>query len=193
MPVSAPASAGTEPEPGRPDRTARVVEVLEGDAFVIDGGATVRVLAADSCEIRTDAGPAARDDAARLIGGATVTLRREPTGTHDVDREGRLLRYVAVPGVGDLGSVMVRRGHTSVYRGFNDASPSYVDRLRAVDGDGRRCAATLPSEPPEDRYRDCAGATGAGAAPLFAGGRPRLQPGARRQRRRRRLRVALSP
>ena len=76
VPVSAPASAGTEPEPGRPDRTARVVEVLEGDAFVIDGGATVRVLAADSCEIRTDAGPAARDDAARLIGGATVTLRR---------------------------------------------------------------------------------------------------------------------
>ena len=83
------ASAGATRPPGQMDRTATVVDVLEGDAFTIDGGATVRVLAADSCEIRTDAGPAARDDAARLLGGATVALRREPSGTHDVDREGR--------------------------------------------------------------------------------------------------------
>ncbi len=64
---------------------------------------------------------------------------------------------------------MVRRGHTSVYRGFNDASQASVDRLRAFDSDGRRCATTLPSGPREARYRGCAAATRAGAASLFAG------------------------
>jgi endonuclease YncB( thermonuclease family) len=161
--------AGDGPQPGRMDRTATVVDVVEGDSFVIEGGAVVRVLAADSCEMRTDAGPAAREDAAGVLDGATVTLRREPSGTHDVDRDGRLLRYVEVPGVGDLGSFMVQRGHTAVYRGFNDASPAYVDHLRALDRDGRRCVTTLPSGPPEIVYRDCAAATRAGAAPLYAG------------------------
>lgn len=62
---------------------------------------------------------------------------------------------------------MVRRGHTSVYRGVNDASSASVDRLRAFDADARHCATTLPLGPPEERYRDCAAT--AGAAPLFAG------------------------
>ncbi|WP_243653698.1 thermonuclease family protein [Pseudonocardia endophytica] len=155
--------------PGQMDRTATVVEVGEGDSFVIEGGGVVRVLAADSCEMRTDAGPAARDDAARVLDGATVTLRREPSGREDVDRDGRLLRYVEVPGVGDLGSYMVQRGHTAAYRGFNDASPAYLDSLRALDRDGRRCYTTLPSGPPKVVHADCASATAAGAAPLYAG------------------------
>lgn len=158
--------------PGQLDRTARVVQVLEGDAFVIEGGATVRVLAADSCEIRTDAGPVARTDAARVLDGATVALRREPSGTNDVDRDGRLLRYVDVQGVGDLGSMMVQRQHTAVYRGFNDATAAYADRLRTLDRDGRRCADTLPSASPHVRYPDCAAAEAAGTAPLYAGDPP---------------------
>jgi hypothetical protein len=64
---------------------------------------------------------------------------------------------------------MVQRTHTGLYRGFNDASPAYADGLRALDRDGRKCATTLPSGPPKVRYRDCAAATKAGAAPLYAG------------------------
>lgn len=157
--------------PGVVDRTAEVIDVVEGDAFVVEGGMAIRVLGADSCEIGTDAGPDARADAARVLDGVTVTLRREPSAMHDTDRDGRLLRYVEVPGVGDLGSMMVQRPHTAVYRGFNDASPAYLDGLRALDRDGRRCADRLPApgERPAVDYADCAAATTAGVVPLFAG------------------------
>lgn len=170
-PVAGPAQADTGGGPGVLDRTVAVEKVVDGDSFVIEGGTTVRVLAADSCEGRTDAGPRGRADAATVLDGATVTLRREPTGRNDADRDGRLLRYVEVPGVGDLGEFMIKKPHTGVYTGFNDASADYLARLRDLDTDGRRCVDRLPdpAAEPEVAYPDCAAATTAGAAPIYAG------------------------
>ncbi|MBW0103740.1 excalibur calcium-binding domain-containing protein [Pseudonocardia sp. KRD-291] len=171
--VAAPApSAPGQPGPaGEFDRTATVSEVVDGDSFVIDGGVTVRVLAADSCEMRTDAGPRGRADAEKVLRGATVSLRREPTAANDADKDGRLLRYVEVPGLGDLGSYMVQRPHTSAYRGINDASPDYLDRLRGLDRDGRRCVDTLPSpdQKPAVDYPDCTAAAAAGQGAIYVG------------------------
>ncbi|RZT88241.1 excalibur calcium-binding domain-containing protein [Pseudonocardia sediminis] len=166
--VAAPGDAG---EPGVFDRTATVSGVVDGDSFTIDGGGVVRVLAADSCEMRTDAGPAGRADAERVLLGATVSLRREPAAVNDADRDGRLLRYVEVPGLGDLGSFMVQRPHTGAYRGVNDASPEYLDGLRALDRDGRRCIANLPGpeEKPQVDYPDCAAAAAAGQGAIYVG------------------------
>lgn len=170
-PAPAPAPADTRGGPGVFERTVTVARVVDGDSFVIDGGRTVRVLAADSCESRTDAGPAGRVDAAKVLDGATVSLRREPAARNDTDRDGRLLRYVEVPGLGDLGEFMVQKRHTAVYTGFNDASPDYLARLRDLDRDGRRCVNRLPDPAarPAVAYPDCAAATAAGAAAIYAG------------------------
>ena len=70
------------------------------------------------------------------MSGGRVALGVEP-GV-DRDRYGRLLRYVEVPGRGDLGEFLVRFPHTGVYQGRNDASPAYRQRLAALD-DGRTC------------------------------------------------------
>ena len=65
----------------------------------------------------------------RVLDGQAVSLRRG--GSADRDRYGRLLRYVEVPGVGDLGRYMVADGaHTGIYQGGGDASPPYVASLQ---------------------------------------------------------------
>ncbi|WP_207787480.1 thermonuclease family protein [Actinomycetospora cinnamomea] len=113
--------------------------VHDGDTFTTTGGVKVRVLGIDSCEMSTDAGPAAQDYARSLMPvGSTVTLTREP-GV-DTDQNDRALRYVALAGEGgDLGSRMVDQRHTGVYEGDNDASDAYVAELRRLDLDGRGC------------------------------------------------------
>lgn len=165
---------GDQDEAGGPgvfDRTVTVTAVIDGDSFVIGGGGTVRVLAADSCEMRTDAGPRGRADAEKVLRGATVSLRREPTAENGADRDGRLLRYVEVPGIGDLGAYLVSRPHTGAYRGVNDASPEYLERLRGLDRDGRRCVDRLPAADakPAFDYRDCAAARAAGVGAIYVG------------------------
>ena len=156
-PLPPPAPAWTlTPAPAAPpaapvDPTVTVTQVIDGDTFVVVGGAQVRVLAIDSCEMTTDAGPQAKAAAESWISSASnqVRLVQQP-GAPDRDRYGRLLRYVLVPnssypgGYMDLGSVMVQHPHTGVYQGRNDAAPSYVDELRKRDLDGRICATPAP-------------------------------------------------
>jgi micrococcal nuclease len=175
-------------------QTLTVTRVVDGDTFDVSNGETIRVLGIDSCEDATDAGDDATSDARAVLAGAQVTLRIEP-GV-DRDRYGRLLRYVDVPGTGDLGEYMVPKAHTAVYEGKNDASPTYVSRLRSLDGNGRTCDEPDPAPvhvPADDDrrekavtpdrssnsgsdsggggayYSSCKAAKAAGAAPLHSG------------------------
>ena len=126
--------------PAHADPTVTVVKVADGDTFTIAGGQKVRVLGIDSCEMGTKAGPEAKTTAAALLLAGGVTLRTQP-GAPDKDRFGRLLRYVTLDSGSDFGEAMVGHDHTGVYAGKNDASPSYVTRLRRLDAGGRNCAA----------------------------------------------------
>jgi micrococcal nuclease len=120
--------------------------VTDGDTFVVASGETIRALGIDSCEAGAPGGDEATAAARDVLIGAQVTLRAEP-GV-DRDQYGRLLRYVDVPGTGDFGEHMVPGTHTAVYAGKNDASPTYVSRLRSLDGNGRTCDNPAPPAPP---------------------------------------------
>lgn len=118
-----------------PVETVEVSRVIDGDTFVVSGGRHVRVLGIDSCEMDTPGGKAAKAGAEELLDGRDVTLSREK---RDVDRYGRLLRYVKLGDGGDYGQIMVLATHTGVYEG-GDASDSYVAGLRDLDKGGWQC------------------------------------------------------
>lgn len=124
--------------PATGDSTSTTVtRVIDGDTFVISGGAKVRVLGIDSCEAGTPGGTRATRAAEDAILGQAVRLTAEP-GV-DLDRYGRELRYVSSSG-GDLAEMMVRADHTAIYTGGrNDASAAVQARLRGLDGNGRTC------------------------------------------------------
>lgn len=137
-PASSPASPGAVS--GSSDVAVRqlvaVARVLDGDTLLLGDGQRVRLLGVDACEASTPQGVAATAATEGFLGGGAVELGVEP-GV-DRDRYGRLLRYVSVPGRGDLGEFLVAFPHTGVYQGRNDASPAYRARLEARD-DGRDC------------------------------------------------------
>ncbi|MFC5064442.1 excalibur calcium-binding domain-containing protein [Actinomycetospora atypica] len=172
-----------------------VLEVIDGDSFRTADGLEVRVLGIDACEAATAGGRRATDAARSMLVGATVVLEREP-GVED-DRYGRALRYVTADGR-DFGEAAVVADHTAIYTdGRNDASPTRQATLRALDTNGRTCAALPTSrrpvpvpdpDPDVDRpatrlpavpdpapapssayYKNCAAAKAAGAAPLHTG------------------------
>lgn len=141
-PEPSPSSAAPQPAPSASEV---VVRVIDGDTFVVASGRTVRVLGIDSCETDTAAGSRATLRAEGLLAGTSVLLKVEP-GV-GVDRYGRALRYVELPGGRDFGSAMVREDHTGVYQGRNDASAAYISALTALDGNGRTCSDPVAPVP----------------------------------------------
>lgn len=82
-----------------PPNTARVIEVIDGDTIVIEGGYRVRYIGVDTPEIhpRLEAGGIeAWQGNRRLVEGRRVRLEKDVSET---DRYDRLLRYVYVDGV----------------------------------------------------------------------------------------------
>jgi endonuclease YncB( thermonuclease family) len=139
--------------------SVQVSRVIDGDTFELVNGKRVRVLGIDSCEAtgahKSPGGAEATAKARELLVG-TVTLSSQP-GAPDVDRYGRLLRYVQVDGE-DFGVAMVGYDHTGVYQGDNDASDAYVEQLYAHDRDhtalpppsGRECGSYPPPVADDD-------------------------------------------
>lgn len=104
------------PDPGLPcgPREAVVVEVLDGDTVVLEGGERVRYLLADAPEStggRSECfGAEARGFNRGLVEGRRVSLAY---GEACEDRFGRLLAYVSVDGR-EVNSLLVERGHACV-------------------------------------------------------------------------------
>jgi endonuclease YncB( thermonuclease family) len=143
-----------------------VNRVIDGDTIVLADGRHLRVLGIDSCENHgADATPGGDDakaqaDSLLAASGWKVTLTTQP-GAPDVDRDGRLLRYVGLS-TGDYGVQMVGYDHTGIYQGGNDASQTYLNQLYVHDLDyaanppsGRECGSFPPPPPPvsdDDAY-----------------------------------------
>ncbi len=85
------ACGGTEPPPGR----ATVDSARDGDTILLEDGRRVRLVQVDAPELGREChGDAAAAALARLAPpGTELRLERDP-GLDDVDRHGRLLRYV---------------------------------------------------------------------------------------------------
>src|SRR6187402_4001591 len=80
----------------RPTAVARVARVIDGDTIVLANGAHVRLVQIDTPEPGTAecySRAAGRDLRRMLPAGAAVTLEADPA-LDQVDRYGRLLRYV---------------------------------------------------------------------------------------------------
>lgn len=99
-----------------------VLDVVDGDTVKVGyrGGVSVRVIGIDTPETvhptQPDEcwGPAASAAATRLLQGRRVALVFDPTQGR-TDTYGRTLAYVEIPGVGDFGRTMLRRGHAAEY------------------------------------------------------------------------------
>lgn len=108
---------------------ATVVAVLDGDTIEVEGGVRVRLVQIDAPELEEDecwATESASALAELIPVGTTVRLARD-AGLDDVDRYGRLLRYVHRSRT-NVNLELVRQGAASVW--FYDGERGrYADRL----------------------------------------------------------------
>ena len=90
----------------QPSENVTVVEVIDGDTIVVEGGYKVRYIGIDSPEIDEFYYLEAKKMNAELLNGREVRLEKDIT---DKDKYGRLLRYVYA---GDtfVNAEMVRQG-----------------------------------------------------------------------------------
>jgi micrococcal nuclease len=131
-------------EPTEPERAAsseaRVARVVDGDTIVLEDGQRVRLVQIDAPEgsgecYGEEAGPVL---SALLPVGSRLRLEDDPS-LDDVDRYGRLLRYVFTNGT-NVNLLLVRRGAASVWF-FDGDRGRYAEQLIAAaelaEADGR--------------------------------------------------------
>jgi endonuclease YncB( thermonuclease family) len=138
------------PRPPPPPPRPRVVQVIDGDTLDLDNGRRVRLVQIDSPEAGGECyGRKAGTVLRRLLPvGTRVRVERDPN-LDDVDRYGRILRYV-FRGKRNINLVMVRRGAASVWFFDGDRGRYAEQLLRAAEnaraakrGAWGACRATL--------------------------------------------------
>ena len=104
------------PSAAAPDQFARIAYVIDGDTAVLSNGEHVRLVQIDAPEVREREcyGSEAKAALRRLTPpGATVRVERDPW-LDDVDRYGRLLRYL-FRGPLNVNLELVRTGAATVW------------------------------------------------------------------------------
>jgi len=126
--------------PDAPRQVAKVLQVVDGDTirvFMNRQVFTVRYLGIDTPETKKGTkpahpwGPAATRRNRELVGGKTVLLVADPYAD-DIDRYGRLLRYVLAGNV-FVEKVLVKEGLAWVYPAYN----SCQDDLLALEREAK--------------------------------------------------------
>lgn len=107
----------------RDGRTWPVLRVVDGDTVHVryrGRDITIRIIGIDTAETVSPTvpdecgGPAASRMAHRILDGQRVRVIFDPSqGRHD--KYGRTLAYLEVPGVGDYGQAMIRKGLAAEY------------------------------------------------------------------------------
>lgn len=101
---------GCNPFRGNVSDEVRVIRVIDGDTIEVSGGQRVRYIGVDAPEVGgvpQHYGPEATGLNNSLVAGRTVTLRKDVS---DVDRFGRLLRFVYADGI-LVNAELVREGY----------------------------------------------------------------------------------
>ncbi len=161
LPASAPAES-LEPGPGQVPtgrtETARVVRIVDGDTIVIDrgrGAEKLRYIGVDTPETKKPntpvqwMGPEATKYNTSLVSGKTVVLERDVS---EVDRYGRLLRYVWVEDASQpagwlfVNLALVAAGYAQVVTYPPDVK--YVELYLAAQAEARGVGRGLWREPP---------------------------------------------
>lgn len=119
--------------------TGQVVKVVDGDTLDVrlpNGISRIRLVGLDTPEtVKPDTpvqcwGPQASAYAHSRLDGQTVTLTADPT-QDDVDRYGRLLRYVGLPDGSDYGTAALAAGMGRVYTYGHRPAVRFVDLVAA--------------------------------------------------------------
>ena len=117
-----------------PPATARVIEVIDGDTIVIEGGYRVRYIGIDAPEVHPDLeafGMEAWQANCQLVESKTVRLEKD---TSETDRYDRLLRYVWVDNT-MVNAEMVRQGMARARAYPPDTR--YQNYLEQLEGEAR--------------------------------------------------------
>ncbi len=117
-----------------PPDTARVIQVIDGDTIIVEGGYRVRYIGIDTPEVYPEVeafGLEAWQANRRLVEGNEVRLERDVSQT---DKYGRLLRYVYV---GDVlvNAELVRQGLARAEAYPPDTK--YQDLLEEMEAEAR--------------------------------------------------------
>jgi hypothetical protein len=171
-----------------------VVHVVDGDTVDVSTGERVRIIGIDTPERGECGYEAASDHLRSLVAGTSVVL--VPGARDDVDRYGRLLRYVDTVGGIDVGLAQITAQRAIARYDSRDGYGRHDREDQYVAADTRTIAgcSTLPGEggaatagaPPTTaafsgggssasgspgavHYENCDAARSAGAAPLRTG------------------------
>ncbi len=124
---------------GLADEVTQVAKINDGDTFLTSDGDHVRMLGIDAAETYQPGGDVAGEMLEKYIGGRTVRLEPDASGT-DKDHFGRLLRWVWV-GDTNVNVRMVENGYAPV-RIYQDGL-KYEDTLRSVEEHAARVGRGL--------------------------------------------------
>lgn len=155
---------------------AMTAEVVDGDTITMSDGSKVRLIGIDTPE----RGQCGYDESSavltQLIAGQNITL--VPGARDDIDRYGRLLRYVEVNGL-DVNLKMIESGRAIARYdgrdgyGVHARQDAYVtaDDLTPSINDCALIAAVpaITASPTTVYYQNCTAVRAAGAAPIRAG------------------------
>ena len=186
---SRPAASVGRPLPDVPESVAlggtlTVTNVVDGDTVDVSSGERVRLIGIDTPERGECGFDAATRRVEQLVTGASIAL--VPGAREDVDRYGRILRYVDADGV-DVGQVLLEEGLAISRYDSRDGYGAHVRESTyhlADIGSPQVCRAAVGSEaaPPVPsvvndvlatggavHFQNCDAARAAGAAPLVVG------------------------
>jgi endonuclease YncB( thermonuclease family) len=156
-------------------------EIVDGDTITMSDGSKVRLIGIDTPERGQCGYEEASAKLAQLIVGQSITL--VPGARDDVDKYGRLLRYVETNGV-DVNLKMIESGRAIARYDGRDGYGVHPRQDAYVQADGLSpslniCGAVpvvvpVPSvpaaaPPPSVFYQNCAAVRAAGAAPIRPG------------------------
>lgn len=126
---------------GRPDLTARVVRVIDGDTVILEGGERLRYLGVDTPELNECYGREAFLFNANLVKGKTLALYFD---RQKRDRYQRLLAYAFLTDGTFVNAWLVRQGYATTWilspniaRGVGGTPPAILDAENVARAAGR--------------------------------------------------------
>ena len=119
-------------------KEAKVVQVIDGDTIVIEGGYHVRYIGIDTPEVYPELEPygiEAKQYNQELVEGKVVRLERDEEG-EGKDKYGRLLRYVYVDDI-FVNAELVRMGYAEVYPKGLFPEIQHYDELKEAEEEAK--------------------------------------------------------
>ena len=114
---------------------ARVIQVIDGDTIVIEGGHHVRYIGIDAPERGEPYYEEAKQYNQELVDGKVVRLERDKEG-EGKDKYGRRLRHVYVDDV-FVNAELVRKGYARVYPKGLFPEIEYYDLLKEAEKEAK--------------------------------------------------------